>query len=533
MLSIIKTAVVGALALLATLPPAIGQTKVDLSDHNAAQVQALDLGDPFFRLVLNRPDQPLALPGILAAIKDDTSKINVFVVSERIKDARAVAGNMRRAVISFNGSTTDRDGRPIDIDGTVMLSVFFNPQTFPVGRGFEAWGWDREKARYNFYRLEPQGWEFRGSSDGPDVKARSGCMACHRNGTPIMKEFMRPWPNWHSFDDLQGYLVNGGWPSASFAGLAALRGAEVLEEQLLKSLRRFHRRRVQRATLPRSDRGVEVSNAQALLRPIFVTTEVNLSSSLTVTGNLNPFSRSTQGPLGTIQIPDTYFLNARVIGNAAPRIETLGISDAMKFHRAAKLPAALYENLVDSAGLRLFKAGRDCNMAEARRGDAVFAWLHPEAALFDVLRIEALLQAGLVDEHFVAAAMATELRMPVFSDARASLAEFLPERYIVHADGSSTLAMQMLQAIDARGPAADSPEAKFATRLRSGNAKEALQRDVRQYLLEVRAEFRDPGSPAFRAAAKGHLERLIEIRKKLIDRPELCQQIEGPTIPLK
>ena len=519
----------------ASFSQALSETRVRLNDLQSDQVKALDLQDPFFKLVLDKSDQPGTLRGIQAAMKGTNENTNVFVVSEHIKDPGLRGNNIRRAVISYNGEVAGSAGEMVDIDGTVMLSVFFDPHRFPLGNNFEAWGWDQKNGRYNYYRRENTGWEFRGSSDGPDVATRSGCMRCHHNGTPIMKEFMSPWPNWHSFEDLQPYLANTDWPSMEFSDLASLQGAEDLELQLLRSLRDFHDRQIALSAKPGEGLagGIKIENAWQLLRSIFETTEVNLASSLTSTGNLHPFSQSQSGPINDIAVPDTFFLNARVIGNASPAIATLGIVEAMQFHNVARIPRDAYEALLQRRPTHLFKEGLACNLPTAGKGDAAFAWLHPEPGLFDVLRVESLLKAKIVDREFVAAAMAIDLRQPIYSDARKTLLAFMPDSFTIAIDGSSDLKAQVLAAIRSAGPATGSPAAVFAERLESGNAVDLLKQDVASYLAEVRADFADTASPDFDTTLERYFSRLNKARRNFVERQELCDQIEGPAIPLQ
>ena len=530
-----RAALVAVACFCTSFSQALSETKVRLNNPQSDQVRALDLSDPFFELVLNKSGQPATLRAIQAAMKGSKENTNVFVVSERIKDPGLTENNIRRAVISYNGEVAGSAGEMVDIDGTVMLAVFFDPHRFPLGNNFEAWGWDQKNGRYNYYRREDTGWEFRGSSDGPDVATRSGCMRCHHNGTPIMKEFMRPWPNWHSFDDLQPYLANKDWPAVEFSDQASLQGAEDLELQLLESLRRFHDRQIQLSTKPGAGLAgdVKIDNAWQLLRPIFETTEVNLASSLTSTGNLHPFSQSQSGPIQDIAIPDTFFLNARVIGNASPAIATLGIAEAMQFHNVAEIPQDAYEALLQRQPTHLFKDGLACNLPTAGQGDAAFAWLHPEPGLFDALRVESLLKAKIVDREFVAAAMAIDLGQPIYSDARKTLLAFMPDSFTIANDGSSTLKSQVLAAIRSSGPAIRSPAAVFAERLESGNAVDLLKQDVASYLAEVRTDFADTASPDFDVTLERYFSRLNDARRKFVERQELCDQIEGPAIPLR
>src|SRR5207249_1356215 len=100
---------------------------------SAAEIATL--GDPLFNLLLKDRADVVKLSEVEAAIQGNVSDRRVFVVDERIVSS-AQAGS-RRAVLTYKGTN-----RGEDLDGNVMLSVFFGPAGFDDLVEIEAWGWD-------------------------------------------------------------------------------------------------------------------------------------------------------------------------------------------------------------------------------------------------------------------------------------------------------------------------------------------------------------------------------------------------------
>lgn len=514
--------------------PVPAQTPVPLDAPGSAAVQALELGDPFFKLVILGNPQPTRLSDIEAALQPAPDRRRKFVVDEGIKSS---APGSRRAVISFIGQTTAPSGEVVDLDANVMLSVFFATGRFPASEnGTEAWGWDDERGRYNYYKLNGNTWMFHGTSSGPEVENRTGCMSCHLNGSPIMKELLVPWPNWHSVSDRLAYLSQPPWNPVAQPIFAPgqLQGAERLEAQIITALRRFHRHEAARAQTPLAGGITRITGARDLLRPVFKTTEVNIASSSVPTGNLHPFTSSNLGILDPVPIPNTHFLNARVLAQSnfpgSSAEGTLNIAAAGQFRRVAEVPATVYQDLVASNALVLASCR---GPVPSLRGDAHFAWLHPEPGLFDVTRVEHLLTEKLVDRDFVAAVMAVDLRNPI-SNIRAELLQFVPEDYETDTSGPRDLHEKTLAALDAAGPSLSPAAQLFRDRLRSGNATALLEQDVETYLAEVTAAFSAPNSAEFNDAVQTQFATLLERRAEMISADNIfCGLAEGPLLPIK
>ena len=417
-----------------------------------------------------------------------------------------------------------------------MLAVFFAPGRFPVSEdGTEAWGWDAQRGRYNYYKLNGSAWFFQGASSGPEVGDRTGCMACHHNGTPIMKELLLPWANWHSVSDPIAYLRSATWnpPLDPIFPPNRLEGGQILEGAILEAMRRFHDHKIKTARQTAASGVVRIEGAKELLRPLFETTEVNIASSVVSTGNLHPFNSSASGPNEPIKIPNTHFLNARVLAATnlpgSSSATTLDIAAATRFSAVAQVPPADYVNEVHSRDLQL----ATCQAVRPDLpGDANFAWLHPEPGLFDVTRIEKLLAGNLVSREFVAAALAIDLRTPIYSAARAKLLAFVPDSYSVGSTGPVDLKDRVLAGINAAGAAAGAEAREFAERVRGGNALDRLKQDVEAYLAEIETAFADTSSAAYREQFRKQFDALVSRRALMRSRPELCNLIEGPLLPV-
>ena len=495
-----------------------------------------ELGDPFFRLVLDGHADARDLDAIENLLQPDPSRRQTFVVSESILDARRPQA--RRAVLAYTGTT---DGIPLD--GNVMLSVPFSSEGFPARPAFiEAWGWDAFRGRYNYYKLDGSGlqeglqlWKLRGSSDGADLLSaadRDGtCMACHTNGAPMMKELPFPWNNWHSGRFPVATLEPGSdWPAAGDPRLAPgrLQGAEVLETRhIAPAIVQFNGRRIS-AALERTDVEVvhrneagevvrrlrpgdvaldpegraRVMEGPRLLKHLFVTTEINMASAHEGSNLFpgTPFDRPSVG----VRIPNTFFLDAHLVGgNRAVGLDGLGVLEALRFNQLAlegeiREPFVVtpdeYRELVEVAGQRLG--------ASLEPADTAFAWFVPIASHMDGSMVERLMERGVVSRELVAAAAAVDLETPVFSEDRAALVAFVPETFrfrhpepgdpAAGAAHPDELTGAVIAALEAAEPAAGSPAAVFLERLRADDPVELLRADVLAYRDRLAARLANP-----------------------------------------
>ncbi|MDY6936171.1 MAG: hypothetical protein SWY16_00775 [Cyanobacteriota bacterium] len=483
--NVARGAIATVLLTIATLTIALspaGAQSVSLLEQTSdrAQVQPLspdklnELGDPFFNLVLQPHPDVTNLAEIETLLQPDASGRETYVVDERIVDKSA--GQTRRSVLAFRGTNGEEFLEP-----NVMMAVGFNSNEFSdTPDALEVWGWDDERGRYNYYKLDAAGtntlsWKFRGSSVGASAltpRARQGtCMACHVNGAPIMKELFFPWNNWHSFQSEATYLraeQRDRWPVAQSLRLQTLTSAEELEKLLISAIGQFNSRKID--TFIETDRSVvRVPDAKELLKPLFATTEVNFISS-DRTSNLHPFSSTTSQ--SEIAIPDSFFLNAELIaGGGAAKYRGLGITESRQFSQVATLQPQEYDRLVRESAVKL---------AGIRPGDAHFAWFVPEASHIDNDAVDRLMAKGIVPREFVAAAIAIDLENPILSPDRQRLLAFVPDEFQVKP--TNTLIPETIAALERANPSSNSPEGRFLSRLKSDDPIALLQDEVNDYL---------------------------------------------------
>ena len=451
------------------------------------ETELAELDDPFFNLVLKEHPTVTNLAEIETLIQPDESQRETFVVDEQIVDE--TPGQSRRAVLSFKGNNQGQS-----LTRNVMLSVEFNSQDFVDQQEvIEAWGWDSQRGRYNYYRLDTNQtdtliWKFRGSSENADTltpsQRKNTCMACHINGAPVMKELFLPWTNWHSFSSEATYLEAGNsksWPVAQNQRIQnGLTGAEQLEGLILSGVRRFNSSRIDQLT-PKIGETVRVTEGKRLLKPLFETTEFNIISSRQ-SSRLHPFSNATLPSISPIEIPNSFFLNAELIaGGGGAGYKGLGITESRQFSQEVKVEPAEYEQLLQEFGVQL---------AGQKPGDAHFAWLVPEASHVDNDWVDQLMKKDIVSPDFVAAVMAIDLETPILSSARQRLLQFIPEQFTV--EPVNTLTELTIANLEQTNPSVHSPAGQFLERLKQGNATEDLRTKVQQYLEREKTQLENP-----------------------------------------
>ena len=488
--------------------------------------QLESLGDPFFDLVLKEHANVTSLSALEDFIQPDGSKRQTFVVDEKVADP--TLGQSRRAVLAYSGRNGVRN-----LDTNVMLSVSFNSSEFSDQPTFiEAWGWDDQRGRFNYYKLDQKGtdgpsWKFRGSSDNADqlsaAQRRGTCMACHINGAPIMKELLRPWNNWHSEDFPVKYLnqnLENPWPVAANAKIAnnRLKVAPILETSLVTAIRRFNTRRIRKSIqLDANGQPVidqqgrqRVIEGQPLLKQLFTTTEFNIITADRPQSGLHPFPEiNTDGPTENIKVPNSFFLNANLISGGTPlSYKGLGIRESQTFDDVAELTPDEYKDLVIQKQVRL--GGR-------QPGDAVFAWLVPEPSHIDNDLADQLIRQGIVTPEFVAAVMAIDLESPILSDKRLKLLDLMPNEFLFKplngADPLTTkrhpdeLTRQVISELEILSPSNSSPEGEFLEILKSDEPILILEDLVKEYRSRLVTNL-DRTNTSVR---KAELERLYDL----------------------
>jgi hypothetical protein len=511
------------LSLVLAVAPAYAQIPngVLLNQRPNGQVEPLtpeqqaSLGDPFFNLVLKEHADVTSLAEVLDLIQPQPNQRETFVVDEKIADS--TRGQSRRAVLAFTGS----NGQPLT--SNVMLSVSFNSERFPNSQPIEGWGWDSQRGRYNYYKLDRTGtpgrfsWKFRGSSDGADLlspQARQGsCMQCHINGAPIMKELFRPWNNWDSLDFRALYLrpdFRDSWLVASNDIVQHLKGAETLELSILPAITQFNRQKVLRSFVRDSNGMGQVVEGKRLLKPLFVTTEYNIISSDRQKSGLHPFhSVTSDSPSEKVNIPNSFFLNANLIsGGTTARYRGLGISQSQSFKDITDVTHQEYKDLITESGVQL----------GGQPGDAVFAWFVPEPSHVDNDLIDQLMKQGVVTPEFIAAVMAIDLETPVLSAKRQELLDLIPDEFrfqplppgadpLTQKRHPDELTQSVIATLESQNPSSDSTAGEFLAILKSDNPIEVLRERVQAYRTNLDSKL-NSSNPEIR---KAELKRLYDV----------------------
>lgn len=498
-----------------------------------------ELGDPMFLLVLKDQPDVDTLKAVEELIQPDAAKRRLFVVGEQIIDSSRPSG--RRAVITFEGTRPPN----IHLRPNVMLSVVFSSESFPEAPPtlpfIEAWGWDQQRARFNYYKLDRSNgesamtWKFRGSSAQSDISDQtirdSTCFRCHINGQPLMKELDFPWNNWHSQASRIPYLdrnqpANIRWPVTANArferqGISDRpNSAADLERDIISVIQNASQELVKRRIRPDPPTGGQrISGARTLLKHLFRQTEFNMVS-WRRKSNMHPLSG---GPLGkpgqAVQIPSSFFLNAKILGNG----NLLGIARAIGFPRdgIASVTPDEYRDLVLESGV----------MINGVPGDADFAWLVPEPSLVDNQMIEELVKSGAVHRQYLAAVMAIDLKQPLLSKERSALFEFVPDSYVFRkpaagADPFDTsdfaqhaLTRATINRLEAVSPTGNTRLFLDRLKMTNGAPRDLLMADVDAYAAELKAKLRDGSAQERKVKLQELYNRAISQRKAILAHP--------------
>ncbi len=500
------SAMVNAQALLHqptdTSPP------VPISSQLLAQ-----LDDPFFRIVIVNAPGEQDVVRIAALVQPNTQSRQAFIVSEHISMPEKTGCSAgRRVVMSFSG-THSQTG--IVLDNNIFFSFLLEPSG-QVG-DLEAIGWDQTHGTYNYYRHDLIGssdgrkvWKLRNFSTdltttAPTQVAR-GCLRCHVNGAPIMKEFSFPWNNWHSFRFQARYLKRGSllpaieWPAASSALInRQLASAEQLEATVQSAIQRFIDSQINRHHTLNADGTLSVNDVRGLLDSLFHPTELNLASSPTISGlDRGPL---TQPSTARIQIPDSFFVNVTMMRDISLPVFQ-GQSAVPKVFAAGDLSVSFseYKALLNDA---------QSNVPCLPGQDTVFAWFGPEVSEFDRRMVARLQNQGFVDAEFVASVLAIDVENPMFSDSRAVLLRHVPDNIerVAPDRKAQILRDRVIASIDAIPAAKRTPsEQDFMGLLQSQDPRAELNRRVEDYRDRIQQDL----DPADATRRRTTLRKLLE-----------------------
>ena len=463
------------------------------------------LNDPFGLLVFRDHAKETDFATIIKLLKNDRDlKHSVFVVGEWIKQPQGDRFDQRRrAVLSFDG----------ELSKTVMISFAFNEKKFPKkfdrSTGVaEIWGWDETSGQFQFYELSKIDDEFQwvhsGSSpqasDSFPFKKSNACMECHLNGAPVMKELTRPWNNWFSSTTSNNsYLQKGGnksWESINNEELYELSSAENLEGRIRDSINNFVRRIIRDNLSDEGGDSKRVTNFRRMMRHVVTTTEFNLTSSDLESG-LTPFDSSSASPTGTAKIPNSLFLNSKLI-STLKKNGGQPLRIANDFQNVANLEMNEYAALVKERGIQMaaqmgenvplqFQAGFDCN----------FPWFTPEPSFIDNEMTRRLIKSKLITPELVAAIQLVDLRTPILSTVREELFNtpgLIPDSIVIpNVPGSHDehpLSIHIIKELKSLSPLSSSSHGKLLAILQSDkNPIDQLEEELKSYLEEIKKQF--------------------------------------------
>lgn len=262
--------------------------------------------------------------------------------------------------------------------------------------------WDQTKKLFNFYELigtETGGnWFYRGDSldalsdnaylyrEEPEGAKKFGtimrCSACHSSGGPIMKELDFPHNDWWTAARPLTFGTNR--PSQQVSQWMS----ELIEaRQFADNVKTGIQKLESSATYQNFRQSMSL---QERLRPLFCENEINLQS------DISP----NEAGKNEINIPGEFFLNP-----------ILGFTSLQVSRRS-------HANLLIANKMRF---------PETTRGDADHAWLTPVKGYSDLLAIQTLLNAKVIDEEFIFDILMIDFEHPLFSSERCSLLKALPK----------------------------------------------------------------------------------------------------------
>jgi hypothetical protein len=230
------------------------------------------------------------------------------------------------------------------------------------------------------------------------------------------------------------------------------------------------------------------------------------------------------GPVVTIQIPDSFFLQSEVLG-------PLGIGEAKQFKSVARIKPADYTALVQNSGVKI-----TTRALGTVAGDTNFAWFTPEQGFVDTAWIAKLVNENVVTKAFAAAAAAADLEMPIFSGERAKLLGFIPASFKVtpgeaHPDA---LTRSVIAAIDAAAPPTGSVAAQFRDTLKAPDPVAVVRDRVKAYKDRIAGRLADSAAVAVRTAEQQRLySLLLDRRRVFVNHPLFGNLVEsGALMPL-
>jgi hypothetical protein len=483
---VIGAAVDGSVALGPLQPPNLGAGK----DADDAVRHAILSGSP--------------VPRDISAIRRRLQKDLGGVLKTHIVANGGHEHPLRRNVMfmCFETYAGPMPGGRVD-EGDLFFGYFLGPRgsRLVVEPGFvELIAWDRTKRRFNFWELIGTTWQFRGDSNdvldniravntgaaradfffprkSPDGTPVLRCSGCHTLGAPIMKEIEAPHNDWWTE---KHKLPPGAFvPDEETARLfqnatdAAHLAAEVKQS-------------AQRLIDGRAEGGTGGQTLRQQLRSLFSTMEMNLVSDTV------PFAdRQARGT--AVEVPAGFFADSR-LASAMPSVP---------------VDLAIYKDALTRVDSRFPSKGSSTR--ETRH-----AFLVPARSFIDNRVVDSLVKSGLLDDELVADVLAVDMATPVYSNRRAALIRFVPEK----AANVSELRERLITALRA-APATDRGAQDLLVNLTDPARTAAAHRAAASVLVAVCVK--DARAPE---TVEGWL-RLAAQRRQAIEKAETAKHPQG------
>lgn len=409
--------------------PSVGGDPRDLGVEDCALVDASGRADPVKLHELADPVASLVLrggcPADLAAVIDKLSRVDAegcdgdmfppdrtTMISE-IAALRGVPGGDLEGCTSTPAAIY-RGVMQRTCGGRQPWELLFSVAPMATVAGglptdLEAIGWDPKRKELAFYTLEEGTWRFFGHSRdmlrGPADTGERRCAACHVAGGLTMKELDPPWLHWEGRLTIPGIDAllseHPGLGSRTEGKVIDFRPAgKELEEAIAAGNAAWMRTRVAHLRAEGTTR--------ELLRPLFCTVELNLGAA----SDAATPPTATAAESGALELPPGLFFD--------PRLQVPG---------RLPVPLADYHAAIAATGQRMeWSCGARLVDGDGRAiVDTPFDLAYPHRARIDVQHVDALVEAGVIDEDLALAVLGVDATRPIFSSDRCGLLERIPE----------------------------------------------------------------------------------------------------------
>lgn len=457
-------------AAFAVQPDTLYRRVLGLDDEprpmTPAELEGLD--DPFGRLLRSGQPFPLTARQVLAAF--DALAGTEHALPDQLAFLAADGGHVPW---TLETDQLHRAFRFAVARGRGEFPLLMSMSTLlesPADHAFlQVIGWDATHKVFHFYERLRGTFFWAGMSHHAleDATRGKGPFDSHVNGALVMKELRPPWIHWHAPQaGINEEALAPGDPLRDDPLFRARVTAERLETEVVRpGIRRWNDERVQRAV---GGDGIW-HNVRHFLRQAVCDTTVNLATSETASRLLRDDE--------PIVPPLSFFINRDIL-----------------FDTLALLPDDLEQISIPGGLYRRCLTRHDVHRSDGTirvDGDSHFAFLVPEPAFEDTHLVDAMVQAGLVTERFIAALAMTDFANPVFSARRAALLRYVPESASPPAQGMEGRFVEALVAAIADGPSAaarpDSPEREFLASWNAVDQRTAFLARIAAYFSALRS----------------------------------------------